>query len=138
VTTDIAKKDTTRLVVEKIPFETLEDSSCKLLPLLAKANLSKVAIAAGNVDPDGMASAMAMEAILTKLGSHEVNLFYKGTFNRPQNKVFRTLLSICCLKKSSKLKITTHASYLSMRRHHSARSSQILSSTIMNKTEVLK
>lgn len=77
--------------VEKIQTE---ECTAKLLPLIKAANLTKVAIACGNVDPDGMACAMTMEAVLHKLGCHDVTLFYKGTFTRPQNKVFRTLLNI--------------------------------------------
>lgn len=65
----------------------------RLLPLIQKADLKKVAIFSGNLDPDGLASAFAMETIIQKLGG-ESHSFYKGTFNRPQNKFFRALLSL--------------------------------------------
>lgn len=69
-------------------------TKAKLLQQIKSADLTKVAVTLGNVDPDGMACALTMEAILNKLGCKEIHLFYKGTFNRPQNKVFRTLLNI--------------------------------------------
>ena len=65
----------------------------RLLNLIKKATLEKTAIFCGNVDPDGLASAFAMETIVQKLG-FSATCFYKGTFNRPQNKFFRALLNL--------------------------------------------
>lgn len=65
----------------------------KLVNLLKKAKLERTAIFCGNLDPDGMASAFAMELIVSKLGGQGTS-FYKGIFNRPQNKLFKALLHL--------------------------------------------
>ena len=83
------KRETTRLTPDNIPVE-----KAKLLPLLRTANLKKVACFSGFPDPDGLACTFAMEHLLQKLGAESVTSFYKGTFNRAQNKTFRTLLNI--------------------------------------------
>jgi len=70
-----------------------DSKKAKLLDSIKNADLTKTAIFLGGVDPDGLASAATMEAILQKWGFNPT-IFYKGTFNRPQNKVFRTLLNI--------------------------------------------
>lgn len=57
------------------------------------APTSKIAVFTGFVDPDGLASGYAMEAILQKAGL-PCTVFYKGTFNRPQNKMFKALLNL--------------------------------------------
>lgn len=70
-----------------------------LLPLLKQANLERVAISLGHgVDPDGLASQVVMAAIVTKLGAKQVNCFYRGTFNRSQNKAARSGLNLQNLK----------------------------------------
>lgn len=88
-TVEAPKKETTRLNQENIPTE-----KAKLLPLLRTANIKKTAIFSGFPDPDGLACTFAMEVLLQKLGAESVTSFYKGTFNRAQNKTFRTLLNI--------------------------------------------
>jgi len=67
--------------------------SSKLLQQLRDFNLSNVAIFCGNLDPDGMASAFAMETIISLLGGKSSS-FYRGAFNRPQNKLFKALLHL--------------------------------------------
>lgn len=67
--------------------------SAKLLQAMKEADLSKCAIFSGYPDPDGLASALAMEVILQKWGYSPVS-FYKGSFNRPQNKLFKALLNL--------------------------------------------
>jgi len=68
--------------------------SAPILDLIKESDLSKVAIFSGAVvDPDGLASALAMQAIVESLGGSGV-CFYNGTFNRPQNKTMRQSLSL--------------------------------------------
>ena len=88
-TTETPKKETTRINQENMPIE-----KAKLLPLIREANIKKTAIFSGFPDPDGLACTFAMETLLQKLGAESVTSFYKGTFNRAQNKTFRTLLNI--------------------------------------------
>lgn len=71
-----------------------------ILEQIANANLERVAIFSGaGVDPDGLASMLAMQMIITKLGGTPVG-FYKGTFNRPQNRTMQQVLGL--QPKSSK------------------------------------
>ena len=66
----------------------------KLLEEIKKANLERVAIFSGaGVDPDGLASALAMKLIVQSLGGN-ADCFFAGTFNRPQNKTMREVLNI--------------------------------------------
>lgn len=71
-----------------------ESSPAPLLDLIRESDLSKVAIFSGaGVDPDGLASQATMVAILESWG-HEAQCFYRGTFNRPQNRTFRQILGL--------------------------------------------
>lgn len=69
----------------------LNAQKTSILELIKKENLAKVAIFTGTVDPDGLASGLAMEILIEKFGGKST-LFYKGGFTRGQNKVFRDLL----------------------------------------------
>jgi nanoRNase/pAp phosphatase (c-di-AMP/oligoRNAs hydrolase) len=73
--------------------DDIEQVRAPLLESIKKADLTKVAIfSGGGVDPDGLASQATMSAILTSFGAKDINCFYRGTFNRPQNKAFRKTL----------------------------------------------
>lgn len=89
--TEISTNDHDRRQTDKRP--TTEFKKAKLLEQIKSSNLSKTAIFIGNVDPDGLASGAAMEAILQKWGFNPT-IFYKGTFNRPANKTFKTQLNL--------------------------------------------
>ena len=57
-------------------------------------DLEKTAIFTGAcVDPDGLASGMTMKAIVELFGG-SAQIFVRGSFNRPQNKTMREVLSI--------------------------------------------
>lgn len=61
-------------------------SPAPLLEAILAHNLENVAIFQGaGVDPDGLASQATMAAILEAKGA-KVSCFYRGTFNRPQNR----------------------------------------------------
>jgi len=65
-----------------------------LLSQIKESDLTKVAIFSGAVvDPDGLASSLAMQAIIESLGGQGV-CFYRGTFNRSQNKTMRQSLGL--------------------------------------------
>jgi nanoRNase/pAp phosphatase (c-di-AMP/oligoRNAs hydrolase) len=65
-----------------------------LLEAIKALDLNKVAIFTGaGVDPDGLASGLAMKAIIEKSGGSAL-IFYRGTFNRPQNKTVREILGL--------------------------------------------
>jgi nanoRNase/pAp phosphatase (c-di-AMP/oligoRNAs hydrolase) len=65
-----------------------------LLEKIKEADLSKVAIFLGmGVDPDGLASQAVMAEIITLLDG-TAECFYRGTFNRPENRVFRQILNL--------------------------------------------
>ncbi len=65
-----------------------------ILEQIKKADLTSVAIFGGaGVDPDGLASAICMKAIVEKFGG-SATCFHRGTFNRPQNKTMREVLSL--------------------------------------------
>lgn len=69
-------------------------TSAPLLALIQKCDLSSVAIFSGaTVDPDGLASSLAMKRIIEHLGGR-ATCFYRGSFNRPQNKTMREVLSL--------------------------------------------
>lgn len=86
--------------------EVIEAKEAPLLALLKKANLEKVAITLGyGVDPDGLASQVTMAAIVTKLGAKQVTCFYRGTFNRSQNKAVRSAFSLNNLHSDSEFNV---------------------------------
>ena len=65
-----------------------------LLEKIKEADLTKTAIFLGaGVDPDGLASQATMLAILESWG-YSADCFYRGTFNRPQNRIMRQVLNI--------------------------------------------
>lgn len=65
-----------------------------ILNEILQHDLSKTAIFSGaGVDPDGLASAEVMRKIVEMHGG-EATVFYKGSFNRPQNKTMRQSLNL--------------------------------------------
>jgi nanoRNase/pAp phosphatase (c-di-AMP/oligoRNAs hydrolase) len=81
----------------KNPESLMNPTSQEKAPLLQQiqdADLTKVAIFSGaGVDPDGLASQATIAAILEAWG-HESHSFYRGSFNRPQNRTFRQVLGL--------------------------------------------
>ena len=76
------------------------NNKAPLLDAIAKLDLTWVAIFTGaGVDPDGLASGLTMKAVVEKLGG-EAYIFHRGTFNRPQNKTMREILSLGTLQYS--------------------------------------
>jgi len=75
---------------KKIPLER----KAPILEKIKEFDLSKVAIFLGmGVDPDGLASQAVMAEIIA-LFDGEAECFYRGTFNRPENRVFRQVLNL--------------------------------------------
>jgi len=75
-------------------IEIKEDKRAPLLGAIKELNLTKVAIFTGaGVDPDGLACGLVMNAIVEKFGG-QADVFYRGTFNRPQNKTVREILGL--------------------------------------------
>lgn len=65
-----------------------------LLDSILKENLTKVAIFSGaGVDPDGLASQLAMASII-RLNSGTPHCFYRGSFDHPQNRIMRSELGL--------------------------------------------
>jgi len=79
-------------MVEDLKVE-LEPKARKFLNQLKESDISKTAILCGYFDPDGGASGWAFQKVIEKLGG-TAKIFYKGTFTRPQNKIFKSLLGI--------------------------------------------
>lgn len=78
------------------PIENLLTKTIKapLLSTLKKANLTKCAIFLGaGIDPDGLASQAGIAALIEKWGGNQTS-FYRGSFNRPQNKSIRQILNL--------------------------------------------
>jgi len=74
----------------------VESSQIKapLLTQLKSANLTKAALFLGaGVDPDGLASQAGIAALIERWGGKAIS-FYRGTFNRPQNKTIRQILNL--------------------------------------------
>ena len=70
------------------------NDSQSILPLIKDADLSNVAIFTGaGVDPDGLASGETMRQ-LVEMWNGKATVFYRGTFNRPQNKTMRMVLTL--------------------------------------------
>jgi nanoRNase/pAp phosphatase (c-di-AMP/oligoRNAs hydrolase) len=66
----------------------------KLLEDIKSSDLTNVAIFSGaGVDPDGLACALGMKCIVEKFGG-SAQMFYRGTFNRPQNKTMKEILAL--------------------------------------------
>lgn len=73
---------------------TVRLEKAPLLLKLKEADLSKTAIFLGaGVDPDGLASQAAMVHLVTKWGG-KPHTFYRGTFNRPQNRTMQQVLNL--------------------------------------------
>lgn len=91
------EKKTASFTAIKEEKKTASFVPLKKAPLLEKlraSDLSKCAIHLGmGVDPDGMACQATMAAIIEKLGGTS-DCFYKGTFDRPQNKLIKQLLNL--------------------------------------------
>jgi len=65
-----------------------------LLEQIKQVDLGNVAIFSGaGVDPDGLASSLAMKMIVESFGGN-AQCFYRGSFNRPQNKTVREVLAL--------------------------------------------
>ena len=65
-----------------------------LLEQIKKHDLSKTAIFTGaGVDPDGLACGLGFSMLIEFLGG-KASIFYRGTFNRPQNKAVRQILGL--------------------------------------------
>ena len=74
--------------------ETKTKKRAPLLGTIENLDLTRVAIFTGaGVDPDGLACGMVMNAIVEKFGG-KADIFYRGTFNRPQNKTAREILGL--------------------------------------------
>lgn len=74
--------------------ETKTRRKAPLLGAIKDLDLTKVAIFTGaGVDPDGLACGLVMQAIVEKFGGQS-DIFYRGTFNRPQNKTVREILGL--------------------------------------------
>jgi nanoRNase/pAp phosphatase (c-di-AMP/oligoRNAs hydrolase) len=88
----------TQRIAKKQSTKNLQQAAKKapLLEELRNADLTKVALFLGmGVDPDGLASQAMMETILLeKLDAQHVDCFYRGSFNRPENKIARKVLSL--------------------------------------------
>lgn len=87
------RKDTSVLELDKMP-ETKTNKKAPLLDAIKNLDLTRVAIFTGaGVDPDGLACGLVMNAIVEKFGG-KAEIFYRGTFNRPQNKTVREILGL--------------------------------------------
>lgn len=64
-----------------------------MLTKIREADLEKIAIFSGFVDPDGLSSMYTLAAILEMWG-HNPTCFYRGSFSRPQNKIMRQVLGL--------------------------------------------
>lgn len=66
----------------------------RLLSKFKEADLSKVAIFGGPVDPDGIASMYTLANILETTFGVTPTCFYRGNFSRPQNRLLRQVLGL--------------------------------------------
>lgn len=74
-----------------------------LIEEIKSADLSNVAIFSGaGVDPDGLASAWSFKLLVEALGG-KADCFYRGTFNRPQNKTMREVLGLSFFKNTDEV-----------------------------------
>lgn len=65
-----------------------------LLTIIKQHDLTRVAIFLGaGVDPDGLASQAGIVSLIERWGGKSTS-FYRGTFNRPQNKSIRQILNL--------------------------------------------
>jgi len=79
----------------------VSDSDKSILSKIKEFDLSNTAIFSGaGVDPDGLAASEAMRQIVERNGG-KATVFYRGSFNRPQNKTMRQVLSLV-LKSADK------------------------------------
>lgn len=94
MTKSYTRRVTRKMSVEEMEVPELEPAKTSILPQIEAADLSKTAIFLGaGVDPDGLASQAVMAAILDKWG-YAPECFYRGTFNRPQNRVARQVFNL--------------------------------------------
>ena len=91
------KKKTKKMstaVIEKIDLSDDEIITSSILSKIKDADLTKTAIFLGaGVDPDGLASQAVMSSILEKWG-FTAECFFRGTFNRPQNRIARQVFNL--------------------------------------------
>lgn len=88
---------------------TKKFSKAPLLEKIKEADLTKTAIFLGaGVDPDGLASQAVMAKIVELLGGKAVG-YYRGTFNRPQNRTMKEILGLSPKPEEEFLKLTTAA-----------------------------
>lgn len=81
-------------VMEKMEFSDEELITPSILSQIKDADLTKTAIFLGaGVDPDGLASQAVMAAILEKWGFNP-ECFFRGTFNRPQNRIAKQVFNL--------------------------------------------
>ncbi len=72
----------------------LKDERAPLLESIKNADLRKTAIFLGaGVDPDGLASQAVMARLVEDFGG-EPHSFYRGSFNRPQNRTMQQVLGL--------------------------------------------
>lgn len=77
-----------------LQLESLNSKKAPLLDKIRESNLESVAIFTGaGVDPDGLSCGLVMNAIVEKFGGN-AEIFYRGTFNRPQNKTMKEILNL--------------------------------------------
>ena len=76
------------------PLQSSNSSEHLGLEHIKDCALGNAAIFTGAcVDPDGLASGMAMKRIIEHIGG-DGQIFFRGSFNRPQNKTMREVLGI--------------------------------------------
>jgi nanoRNase/pAp phosphatase (c-di-AMP/oligoRNAs hydrolase) len=91
----------------------IENKKAPCLSALSSMNLGMVAIFTGaGVDPDGLACGLVMKAIINKLGG-SADIIYRGTFNRPQNKTMREILSLN-VKSYSEINLDSYTDFISL------------------------
>lgn len=79
---------------EELFEEEVEIPTTSILARIKEADLTKTAIFLGaGVDPDGLACQAVMAAIIEKWG-FTAESFFRGTFNRPQNRIARQVFNL--------------------------------------------
>jgi len=90
------KKGTTKMTTALAEGENPEEDTptSSILGEIKAADLSKTAIFLGaGVDPDGLASQAVMARIL-EMWDYTPECFFRGTFNRPQNRIARQVFNL--------------------------------------------
>lgn len=84
-----------------------------IIEQIRESDLSCVAIFSGaGVDPDGLASQATMAHIIKAAGGNPIS-YFRGSFNRPQNRVFKELLGLNLKPEEDALK-TKHSLVVSV------------------------